>query len=103
MMLQHGAGCVEDGGIRRDRDDGPGHDLMGAHMTISCSGHHEMAQRHGWHRAADVAMLEAVCPGSIDEDQTQSGRTWLGCTRLSEDIGRNARHGPEGARRGAAF
>ena len=67
-------------------DDGTGHDLMGAHVTFSCSMPQEMAHAVGWRGAADVAMLERVHSGSIDADQTlRSVRTWLGCARLRED------------------
>src|SRR5438128_2692556 len=89
MTLQHGFRGFEDGGVRRGRDDGPGHDLMGAHVTFSCSMYQEWQNAVGWRGAADVAMLERVCSGSIDEDQTQLGRSWLGCIRLREEIGRN--------------
>jgi hypothetical protein len=47
MMLQHGFRGFKDGGVRRDRDNGPGHDLMGAHVTFSCSMYQEMAKRRG--------------------------------------------------------
>src|SRR5215212_8129044 len=43
MMPQHGFGGLQNGGIRRDRYDGAGHDLMGAHVTIPCS----MSSRNG--------------------------------------------------------
>src|SRR6476660_3428606 len=34
MMLQHGVRSFEDGGVGRNRDDGPGHDLVGAHGDL---------------------------------------------------------------------
>src|SRR6185312_1760967 len=37
VMLQHGFRGLEDAGVGRDRDDGAGHDLVRAHMTVSCS------------------------------------------------------------------
>jgi len=43
---------------------------MGAHVTFSCSMYQEWQNAVGWRGAADVAMLERVCSGSIDEDQT---------------------------------
>src|SRR3954468_23389476 len=46
-MLQHGFRGLEDGGARCDRDDGPGHDLMGAHVTFSCSTYQELTERRG--------------------------------------------------------
>jgi hypothetical protein len=75
MMLQHGFRGLEDGGVGRDRDDGPGHDLVGAHVTFSCSMYQELANATGWRGAADVAMLARVRWGSIDGDQTLLGRT----------------------------
>src|SRR6266540_2602856 len=47
MMMQHGFGRFEDGSVRCDRDDGTGHDLMGTHVTFSCSKYREIAKRRG--------------------------------------------------------
>src|SRR5258705_12734662 len=44
MIPQHGIGGRADGGARRDRDDGPGHGLMSAHVTVSRSTYQEAAK-----------------------------------------------------------
>src|SRR3954471_16922776 len=56
MVPQHGIGGFEDGGVRRDRDDGSGHDLMSAHVTISCS-----MQRSSKTPRAGAALLASPC------------------------------------------